>query len=90
MEIIKSHLENNEVWLHGSRSGDSPKPHSDVDLVIIDPPLVSQKTLSLLKLDFEDSNLPFRVDISLWSELTESFQEIIKDKHEIFYLPPKE
>lgn len=72
----------NAVWVFGSRAGGTPKVYSDLDLVLIDSPLISQKTLAQLKLRFEESNLPYRVDAMLWSSLDHSFQELIK-KHYI-------
>ena len=88
--ILKYYVAKNQVWVFGSRSGGSPKPHSDVDLVIIDPPLISEKTLSLIRLELDDSNLPFRVDVSVWSQLSERFQRSVEAKHSILYLPTEE
>jgi predicted nucleotidyltransferase len=87
MKILTAYVEKNQVWVFGSRSGGSPKPHSDVDLVIIDPPLVSEKTLSSIKLELEDSDLPFRVDVSIWSQLSGHLQKSIETKHAILYQP---
>lgn len=84
-EIIRSLLAmrvpKNEVWIFGSRAGKTPKPHSDVDLVVIDNPAVSEIVLAKLKLDFEESNLPFRVDVLLWSNLSPAFQLLIESSH---------
>ncbi len=80
-KTLKGHLPRNTVWAFGSRAGGTPKPHSDLDLVNIEPPAVTQATLSLLKLAFEESDLPIRVDIVLFSELDPSFRELIKQAH---------
>lgn len=76
--LVKTMLPQNPVWAFGSRVHGTPKPHSDLDLVIIDPPVVPPEKLALLKLDLEESDLPFRVDVLIWSELNVEFKNIIK------------
>lgn len=49
---------------------------SNLDLVIQGRP--SRRQLSQLKDYFEESRLPFKVDISVWDDLDPSFQELIK------------
>ncbi len=79
--ILATNVPCNEVWVFGSRAGEAPKPHSDVDLVIIDDPVVSQALLADINLAFEESNLPFRVDVVLWSELSPAFRQRIESNH---------
>ena len=83
-DILLELVPQNAVWVFGSRAGGTPKAHSDLDLVLIDFPVISQKTLAELKHRFEESNLPYRVDAMLWSSLDHSFQELIK-KHYISF-----
>lgn len=76
-DILQSHIPNREVWVFGSRIGESPKPYSDLDLVVRgDEPLPSE-TLYALKDAFEESDLPFQVDIVEWATTSESFRRII-------------
>lgn len=75
--LLSTHVPHNAVWAFGSRVGGQPKPHSDLDLVIIDPPEVSDSERAKLRLDFEESDLPMRVDVLLWSELDDNFRKII-------------
>lgn len=84
--ILSQFVPVNEVWVFGSRAGGSPKPHSDLDLVIIDSPTFSENQLSELKFQFEESNLPFRVDVCLWSSLDAGFRESIQRSHVVFEL----
>ncbi len=79
--VLSARIPNNRVWAFGSRAGGLPKPHSDIDLVIIDPPAVSENTFALIKLDFEESNLPFRVDVCVWSQIPASLQQTIQNSH---------
>jgi predicted nucleotidyltransferase len=79
----------NEVWAFGSRAGGVPKPHSDLDLVIVDPPMVSESVFANLKLRFEESDLPFRVDVSVLSNLEAAFQAAVKQRH-VAFMEPKQ
>lgn len=80
-DICKQELPFNEVWVFGSRAGINYKPHSDLDLAIIDPPSVSEEARSRLECAFEESDLPFRVDLVVWSELPEALQKQILSVH---------
>lgn len=80
-DICKQELPFNEVWVFGSRAGFNYKPHSDLDLAIIDPPSVSEEARSRLECAFEESDLPFRVDLVVWSELAEALQKQILSGH---------
>jgi len=80
-DILERNLSESVVWIFGSRAQGCAKPHSDLDLAIVSPPNPSALQISNLKLDFEDSNLPFRVDIVVWSELDANFQRIIEQNH---------
>ena len=79
--VLSDRIPNNRVWIFGSRAGGVPKPYSDIDLVIIDPPAVAENTFALMKLDFEESNLPFRVDVCVWSQIPTSLQQSIQSSH---------
>ena len=85
--ILIEHVPQNEVWAFGSRAGGSPKPHSDLDLVGVDPPTVAESVFADLKLDFEDSDLPLRVNVSVLSTLLATFQSAIKQRHIAFMKP---
>ncbi len=41
------------------------------------------RTAALLREAFSESNLPFRVDIIDWAEISESFRKIIQEKSEL-------
>ncbi len=79
--VLLARIPKNRVWMFGSRVGSLSKPHSDVDLVIIDPPSVPENMLALLKLDFEESNLPIRVDVCVWSQIPVELQQIIEHSY---------
>ena len=76
-EILQTHLPDREVWVFGSRIGDHPKPYSDLDLLVRGDASLPIGTLSELKDAFEESNLPFQVDIVEWAGTSERFRQII-------------
>jgi predicted nucleotidyltransferase len=76
-EILQTHLPDREVWVFGSRIGDHPKPYSDLDLLIQGDASLPTGTLSAIKDAFEESNLPFQVDIVEWAGCSEKFRRIM-------------
>jgi uncharacterized protein len=66
METIKHILihypEVTEVHVFGSRATGNYKPGSDIDLAIVNTG-ISDRILQHLKAEFDDSSLPYRVDI---------------------------
>lgn len=60
--ILKKHFTITHVCIFGSRAKGNYKFGSDIDLVIMDEN-ISEKEMSTIKSEFEDSNLPYTVDI---------------------------
>ena len=91
LEIIKSILRINipdfEVWAFGSRITGKPKSYSDLDLVIKGKTKLPLNKLALLKMDFEESDLPFRVDILDWNRISPEFQSLILKGFEVIQKP---
>ncbi len=65
------------VYAFGSRVCGTAKPHSDLDLVIKGTSRIEKRILRELAAAFDDSDLPFRVDIIDWASITENFRAII-------------
>jgi uncharacterized protein len=76
-EILQTHLPDQEVWVFGSRIGDNPKPYSDLDLLVRGNASLPVGTLAALKDAFDESNLPFQVDIVEWATTSEKFRQIM-------------
>lgn len=83
-KILKEHIPDAEVWAFGSRIKWIAKDTSDLDLVIVLDKKIPSKVMTLLKLDFEDSDIPFKVDILNWQGISEEFQGIIRDEYVVF------
>ncbi|MEP6756618.1 MAG: nucleotidyltransferase domain-containing protein [Chthonomonadales bacterium] len=76
-EILTRCLPGVEVWAYGSRVGGSPRKNSDLDLVVHTQP-AQRQTVSDLREELEESNLPFKVDMHVWDDLPPEFQQRIQ------------
>ena len=78
-DILKKYLKFNKtsVWIFGSRANGSPRSDSDLDL-LFDPPL-SLAIRAKLTEDFEESKLPFEVDLVNRVDLAEAYKIQIED-----------
>jgi predicted nucleotidyltransferase len=79
--ILKQHLSNNiKVWVFGSRAKKNAREFSDVDLVLEAKAPVPIQLLADLASDFEESDLPYKVDLIDWTSTSESFKEVISEQ----------
>ena len=66
------------VCLFGSRVGTAYRPDSDLDLLIDTEEEMPLSTRAQLKEAFEESNLPFRVDVVMRTDLSPEFYQRIR------------
>ena len=79
-KLLQSHLAGVEIWAYGSRVKGNARRYSDLDLVaFITRDHAAQ--LNELRHAFEDSDLPFRVDLFAWEEIPESFHSQIRQSY---------
>jgi type I restriction enzyme S subunit len=77
-DILQRYVPDREVWAFGSRAKWTAKEFSDLDIAIIgDTPLSIALTADLREA-FQESALPFKVDIVDWANITPSFQQVIQ------------
>ncbi len=81
--ILAEHLPGCEVRAFGSRATWTAKDYSDLDLAIVCTGAIDPDTLARLREAFEESDLPFRVDVIDWNVTSESFRKVIERKYEI-------
>ena len=77
---LNRHLPDTTVWACGSRVKWASRPESDLDLVAFARPEQSARVAELREA-FEESSLPFRVDLFVWDETPESFRSRIGGNH---------
>ena len=82
-DLLKKHLPRVEVRAFGSRVNGHAKPHSDLDIALMTPIALSPSALALLKADFSESDLPFKVDVLDWQAISTSFRKLIEQGYEV-------
>ena len=80
LALFARHLPNTAVWAYGSRAKWTARPQSDLDMVVFATP-EQDGHASDLRESFEESNLPFRVDLFVWDTVPEQFRKHIKRDH---------
>ena len=80
LALLERHLPDTAVWACGNRVKGVSCPASDLDLVVFARPEQSGQVAELREA-FEESNLPFRVDLFVWDEAPESFRMRIEAEH---------
>lgn len=88
LTLLQRYLPETTAWVYGSRAKRTSRPHSDLDLVVFAKP-GQQHQVGELREAFEESNLPFRVDLFVWGEMPESFHEKIKADRVVLVEPEK-
>ena len=80
-EILKHHLNvAATIWMFGSRVTGNAKKFSDIDLVIAANEPISFEIMAAIASDFEESDLPYKVDIVDAATISELFRENIQSQ----------
>lgn len=77
-DILKGYAPRYEVWAFGSRVNGTARQFSDLDLAIITKHPMPLKDFAIIKEAFEQSNLPYKVDLIDWAATSVPFQNIIR------------
>lgn len=85
--ILAAHAPKVEARAFGSRVDGNPKDYSDLDLALVGAAKLDAAVMGGLKEAFEESDLPFRVDILDWNAISEEFQKVILNKYEVLTHP---
>ena len=83
LALLEKHLPNTTAWVYGSRAKWTARPQSDLDMVVFATPEQNSQVFDLREA-FEESNLPFRVDLFVWDDMPERFQKRIKQDYVVF------
>ena len=80
-EILRSHLPAGfESWVFGSRANWTSTDSSDLDLAVAGPAKLDYKVMADLEIAFEESNLPYSVDIVDLNTISDEFKELVKEQ----------
>ena len=77
LALLNRYLPDTTIWAYGSRVKWTSRPESDLDLVVFARPEQSARVAELREA-FEESDLPFRVDLFVWDEVPENSKRRIK------------
>ena len=80
LALLRQHLPGTTAWVYGSRVKWTARPESDLDLVVF-ATHAQERRVSDLRDAFEESSLPFRVDLFVWDSIPEQFRERIEQEH---------
>ncbi len=81
--ILEEHIPDCEVRAFGSRVTGRVKPWSDLDLAVVGPGPLGWRRQGYLVEAFQESTLPFRVDVLDWHDVPPSFQAIIDQQYAV-------
>ena len=80
LDLLDRHLPNTTAWVYGSRAKWTSRPQSDLDLVVFPTP-AQRGRVGDLREAFDESDLPFRVDLFVWDDVPASFRTRIEAEH---------
>lgn len=83
LAILAARVPDCEVRAFGSRVTGKAKPYSDLDLAVVGTRALEADTFRRLREDFEECELPFRVDVLDWHGISEEFRRIVDQRFEI-------
>lgn len=70
LSLLKKYAIN--AFVFGSRAKQTAKEFSDLDLCLMEN--YERSTIRKLQDEFEESDLPYKVDVVVWSELDDGFK----------------
>lgn len=75
--ILAARLPARELRAFGSRMRGRAKPAADLDLAVTGDERIPDVVLRELRADFDESDLPFRVDVLAWRDAPSGLREVI-------------
>jgi uncharacterized protein len=77
-----------KVWIFGSRARGTHRPYSDLDLLLEATPPLSETYLDRLNEDFEESELPYKVDLVPQEKLLDAYRgQVMTERKPLFQEP---
>lgn len=85
--ILRRYVPCIEVRAFGSRVSGGNREWSDLDLVVVSAESLEPLLLADLRIAFEESELPFQVDVLDWWGISEEFRDILSADYEVIQQP---
>jgi predicted nucleotidyltransferase len=80
-------LEDTKIYLFGSRATGKHKKYSDIDIAIKSKSKEITKRIPFLTEAAENSNLPYKIDVTLWNEIFKPYLPQIKKEKILIWIP---
>ena len=80
LDTLARHVPDRDIRVMGSRVSGRAKPFSDLDLVVMGDEPLALRTIDQLREAFDESSLPFAVDIVEWASASDAFRRIINEQ----------
>lgn len=78
--ILNEHVPDCEVRAFGSRAKWNARDYSDLDLAVVGQEPQNWRVLNQLETAFRESDLPFKVDVLDWHDISDKFREMIRSE----------
>jgi type I restriction enzyme S subunit len=85
--ILHAEASTMEVWAFGSRARWTARDSSDLDIVLVTEKPLSLRRINKIRRAFEESYLPFKVDVVDLSRVSQEFRSIIAEQRVILQTP---
>jgi len=79
-DLVQRFLPEHQVWAFGSRATWTAKPFSDLDLVVSGDEPLSLMQIAELREAFQESALPFKVDLLDGHAVSPTFRAVINSQ----------
>ena len=76
-----------KIYLFGSRSKGTHKKYSDVDLAVKTKAKEISKRIALFKASWEETKIPYKVDITSWKDIYKPYLQDIRKTKKIIWTP---
>lgn len=76
--ILRDHVPGVEVRVFGSRANSTAWKFSDLDLALMTDRPLGYERIETLRDAFTESDLPYRVDVVDWANISEDFKKTIE------------
>ena len=86
-ETLQRHVPDREVWAFGSRAKWTAKEYSDLDIAVIGDEPLSLGVMAELNEAFQESALPFKVDVVDWAAIRPTFRTVVEKDRVVLATP---
>lgn len=78
--ILQRYVPYCEVRVFGSRRDGTARTYSDLDLAIVGEGKMDEALIDTMKDAFQESDLPYRVDLLDWNTISPEFRNVIESR----------